>query len=199
MELLFENWRIRVQGEPIPRQYDNEVSELALKGSLPAGWSWQAMIAQGENLDIVNLSPVENGAAAKLTAKNLALSGPYAVQIRGTKGTQVRHTNRIRVYIPESLSGDVTWPTLPTAFSQAEARIREMGSHPPVPGTEGYWMIWDSDQEKYLQSEIRVPTARDGTDGHTPVKGTDYWTEADKQEMVSAVLAALPDGTEAAY
>ena len=38
-----------------------------------------------------------------------------------------------------------------------------------------------------------------GTDGHTPVKGTDYWTAADKQEIVSDVLAALPDGTEVAY
>lgn len=38
-----------------------------------------------------------------------------------------------------------------------------------------------------------------GTDGHTPVKGTDYWTAADKQEMVNEVLAALPDGTEVSY
>lgn len=31
-----------------------------------------------------------------------------------------------------------------------------------------------------------------GKDGYTPVKGTDYWTAADKQEMVNEVLAALP-------
>lgn len=30
------------------------------------------------------------------------------------------------------------------------------------------------------------------TDGKTPAKGIDYYTEADKQEMVTAVLAALP-------
>lgn len=38
-----------------------------------------------------------------------------------------------------------------------------------------------------------------GAAGHTPVKGTDYWTAADKQEIVNDVLAALPDGTEVAY
>lgn len=32
----------------------------------------------------------------------------------------------------------------------------------------------------------------DGKDGKTPVKGTDYWTEADKAEIVEDVLAALP-------
>lgn len=31
----------------------------------------------------------------------------------------------------------------------------------------------------------------DGDDGYTPVKGTDYWTETDKAEMVNDVLAAL--------
>lgn len=32
----------------------------------------------------------------------------------------------------------------------------------------------------------------DGKDGYTPVKGEDYFTEADKAEMVSAVISALP-------
>lgn len=31
-----------------------------------------------------------------------------------------------------------------------------------------------------------------GKDGYTPVKGKDYYTDADKTEMVNAVLAALP-------
>ena len=38
-----------------------------------------------------------------------------------------------------------------------------------------------------------------GTAGHTPVKGADYWTAADKAEIVADVLAALPDGTEVSY
>jgi hypothetical protein len=42
-------------------------------------------------------------------------------------------------------------------------------------------------------------TGAQGAAGHTPVKGTDYWTAADKQEIVNNVLAALPDGTEVSY
>ena len=38
-----------------------------------------------------------------------------------------------------------------------------------------------------------------GADGHTPVKGTDYFTEADKQELVTAVIAALPSSEEVSY
>ena len=39
----------------------------------------------------------------------------------------------------------------------------------------------------------------DGADGKTPVKGTDYWTAADKAEMVSDVLAALPTWNGGSY
>ena len=38
-----------------------------------------------------------------------------------------------------------------------------------------------------------------GEPGKTPVRGTDYWTAADKQEIVNSVIAALPDGTEVSY
>ena len=38
-----------------------------------------------------------------------------------------------------------------------------------------------------------------GADGHTPVKGVDYFTEADKQELVTAVIAALPSTEEVSY
>lgn len=35
------------------------------------------------------------------------------------------------------------------------------------------------------------PSGAAGADGKTPVKGTDYWTEADKQEIVDEVVAEL--------
>ena len=31
-----------------------------------------------------------------------------------------------------------------------------------------------------------------GDDGHTPIKGTDYWTTADQASIVADVIAALP-------
>ena len=38
-----------------------------------------------------------------------------------------------------------------------------------------------------------------GDPGYTPVKGIDYYTGTDKNEMVSAVLAALPNGDGVSY
>lgn len=36
------------------------------------------------------------------------------------------------------------------------------------------------------------PQGPAGADGYTPIKGTDYFTESDKTELVNSVLAALP-------
>lgn len=38
-----------------------------------------------------------------------------------------------------------------------------------------------------------------GADGKTPVKGTDYWTAADKAEIVTDTLAAMPKWTGGSY
>ena len=38
-----------------------------------------------------------------------------------------------------------------------------------------------------------------GSGEFTPVKGVDYYTEADKAEMVDLVLSALPDAAEVSY
>lgn len=38
-----------------------------------------------------------------------------------------------------------------------------------------------------------------GDKGDTPIKGIDYWTEADKQEIVDEVLSGIKNGNEVAY
>ena len=38
-----------------------------------------------------------------------------------------------------------------------------------------------------------------GPAGYTPIKGTDYWTDTDKQEIINAVIASFTDGNEVSY
>ena len=46
---------------------------------------------------------------------------------------------------------------------------------------------------------LKGDTGAAGADGYTPVKGTDYWTAADKAEIVDDVLAALPKWIGGSY
>lgn len=52
---------------------------------------------------------------------------------------------------------------------------------------------------KVFLGNIKGPKGDSGPAGYTPQRGTDYWTEEDKAEIVSQVLAALPDGSEVKY
>lgn len=45
---------------------------------------------------------------------------------------------------------------------------------------------------------VSIPAIK-GDKGDMPVKGVDYFTEADKTEIVNAVIAALPDAEEVSY
>lgn len=52
---------------------------------------------------------------------------------------------------------------------------------------------------KVLIGNVKGPKGDPGQKGDTPTKGVDYFTPADKAEMVSSVLAALPTWNGGAY
>ena len=58
-----------------------------------------------------------------------------------------------------------TWPEVPTEFAQAEARILELHRHPPVPGSNGCWLVWDTDKDEYVESQLVLPDVSVGPQG----------------------------------
>lgn len=89
---------------------------------------------------------------------------------------------------------------LPEAINQALEQAKNSGEFdgkpgdPGEPGEDGVtphiggngnWYLGGIDTGKPSRGEP-------GKDGYTPVKGEDYYTEADKQEFITEVLASLP-------
>ena len=164
--LTFDNWHLASDGAVLAMQFDNKSRLLEVLGDLPQDWTWTMLVAVGQALDVISMDVVPGGLEAVLTAETLSLSGYYSMQLKGVRGDVVRHTNVIRVPVQNSLSGDSQWPTLPTEFSQAEQRIAEYNAHPPVPGPNGYWMLWDVNLDKYVESEFPLPSGGGGGSGN---------------------------------
>ena len=57
----------------------------------------------------------------------------------------------------------------------------------PYVSPEGI-ISWTNNRELKNPEPVNIR----GKDGRTPIKGTDYFTEADKAEMVNEVIAKLP-------
>lgn len=182
--IIFNNWQITAQRGVIARQFDNLSRRLEVVGELPEGYTWDLLVQVGNALDIITLEPMEGGVGVTLTADQLSQSGYYSVQLRGTRGEEVRHTNVESVFIPASLSGSGQWPTVPSEFIQAEQRIREIATHPPVPGENGFWMLWDPDADQYAESQLPLPeSGGSGTSDHTQLSNRD----AGDQHPISAI------------
>ena len=161
--IQFADWTISALcGEVIARQYDNLSRTLTVMGDLPAGWDWAMLVECRGNLNIITLSPVEGGVGATLTDDMLALSGYYTMQLRGTQGDVVRHTNQIQVFIPDSLSGDAQWPEVPSEFTEIEQNIIAINNNPPKPGVNGFWMIYNPETGQYEESDIPLPEGGSG-------------------------------------
>lgn len=123
--MYFTDWTLCGDNEVIAYQYDNLSRSLLVQGDLPEGWEWEILVEAAGNLDIIPLEPMEGGVGVLLTDEMLALSGMYVMQLRGTQGEVVRHTNKINAYIPASISGDAHWPEIPSAFREYEEQLKE--------------------------------------------------------------------------
>ena len=156
--ITFNNWTIAACGAIIARHYDNLSRSLTVLGDIPDGWTWAMLVESGGNLNIISLSPVEGGVGVVLTDDMLSLSGYYTMQLKGTQGEVVRHTNVIQVFIPESLSGDAQWPEVPSEFTQIEQTIIDINNNPPKPSINGYWMIYNPETGEYEESDIPLPS-----------------------------------------
>ena len=182
--IQFENWTISAPcGEVIARQYDNLSRTLTVMGDLPAGWDWSMLVESGGNLNIISLSPVDGGVGVTLTADMIPYAGYYRMQLRGTQGEAVRHTNIIQVYIPESLTGEEQWPDLPSEFEQIEERMQELAGQAQESA--------DSAQQSASRAEQSAQEAKNAAEGvEANVKAAQDAADAAKTSETNAAKSA---------
>ena len=170
--IVFKNWQIAITGT-IARQYDNLSRRIDVIGDLPEGFTWRLLVQCGSNADTILLTPTDTGVGAVLTADNLSVAGEYEIQLKGTAadGITTRHTNIAVTYIHRSMTGVGSWPEVPTEFYQGEANILELYQHPPIPGSNDYWLVWDPNKDEYVESQLPLPDIAVGPQGPQGEKG----------------------------
>lgn len=203
--IYFKDWEISHDGSILARQYDHLSRVLLVRGT-PQGYDWEMRVRKGDWYEVIPMSPMEGDVGCVLTEKHLALWGWYSLQLVGTlrtDGVTVQHSNVISVFVAESLT-DGEWPASPGEFIRLESNVREMNCHPPIPGENGFWMLWELDSHSYKESAFPLPkgldgvNGKDGVDGKTPIRGVDYWTEDDvsaMREYIDGRLGVVENGT----
>lgn len=180
--LNFKDWQLRSGAGPAAAQLDHRSRQIAVTGDIPEGYSWDLLVmAPSGATDVWSLTAAGDGLAVVVTRGMVPEEGRYAVQLRGTlqsdNDTQ-RHTNIVQLRVLPSITAGGKWPVLPTEFSQAEARLRDIAAHPPIPDN-GVWQLWNSDTGAYEDSELPLPSGVDGVTPHIGDNGNWYLGDED--------------------
>lgn len=186
----FKNWTIRNEDGILARQYDNRVL-MEVAGDTPSGWSWAMLVQKGSSRDVWDLTPTADGLACELTREMLCLSGDYTVQLRGiAKDGTTRHTNRLQIYVPESITGEGVWPDAPSEFEQIERQLAALKIETETAAESGSQSAQRAENEAGKAAASAVAAAESAVDAEV---------SADRAEAAAAHADHALSNTDWAY
>ena len=87
----------------------------------------------------------------------------FEVTLFGKSGSQEVPTNVVSLLLEKS---NTLWEQdAPEPQPSWLAKVIDMNNHPPIPGDNGYWLIWDTDSGAYVESELPLPAVSVGPQG----------------------------------
>ena len=134
--------------------------------------------------NIIDLTRNGNVCTVVLTKDMLPFTGKYIMQLRAINSDKVQHSDTFDAWVKYSIEPGSTYNPVPSEFYQIEQNITEINNHPPYPDISGFWMIWNSQTNKYELSDIPVPTVTASDIGAIPVPPT---AEVGQTVVVKAV------------
>lgn len=87
----------------------------------------------------------------------------FDVTLFGKSGTQEVPTNVVSLRLEKS---NTLWEQdAPEPQPSWLAKVIDLNNHPPIPGENGYWLVWDTDSVVYVESELPLPAVSVGPQG----------------------------------
>ena len=121
--LYMQDWHICVPADfSLGFEGDNNAVTLEISTDLPDGWDLKVDVAKDGEKNIIQLNRRANVYYALLTSSMLADDGVYEMQVRGTLGDQVRHSNIFLSHVHNSNNSCTQ-----IIFGARKVQIRQFG------------------------------------------------------------------------
>ena len=189
MILELNGTKVTIVDKTLGYQGDNLVNTIQVTVDKDSTWNYKLDMYKGKSkcFDSVLMTREGNICTVQLTNEILSYGGRYVFQLRGYTDTQTYHSDIFESWVNASIEyQDDCKQTdcgcdckLPTEFYQVEDNVTEINNHPPYPGDNNKWMIWDVNKHEYVESDIDVV----GGSG-------DYQT---KDNLTTSITAASTD------
>ena len=87
----------------------------------------------------------------------------FNITLLGTNGGQEVPTNVVYLHLEKS---NTLWEKdAPEPQPSWLAKVIDLNNHPPIPGDNGYWLIWNTDSGTYVESVLPLPDMPVGPQG----------------------------------
>lgn len=186
MILELNGTKVTIVDKTLGYQGDNLVDTIQVTVDKDSTWNYKLDMYKGKSkcFDSVLMTREGNICTVQLTNEILSYGGRYIFQLRGYTDTQTYHSDIFESWVNASIEyQDDCKQTdcgcdckLPTEFYQVEDNVTEINNHPPYPGDNGKWMIWDVGKHEYVESDIDVVGGGGG----------DYQTKANLTTSITA-------------
>ena len=98
----------------------------------------------------------------------------FDVTLFGKSGNQEVPTNVVALQLEKS---NTLWEQdAPEPQPSWLAKIIDLNNHPPIPGNNGYWMLWDTDRGAYVESDLPLPEVSSGGGSWSQISGKPFNT-----------------------
>ena len=98
----------------------------------------------------------------------------FDVTLFGKNGNQEVPTNVVSLRLEKS---NTLWEhDAPEPQQSWMAKIIDLNNHPPIPGNNGYWLIWDTDRGAYVESDLPLPEVSSGGGSWSQISGKPFDT-----------------------
>ena len=98
----------------------------------------------------------------------------FDVTLFGKSGTQEVPTNVVSLRLEKS---NTLWEQdAPEPQPSWLAKVIDLNNHPPIPGDNGYWMLWDTDIGAYVESDLPLPEVSSGGGSWSQISGKPFDT-----------------------
>ena len=98
----------------------------------------------------------------------------FDVTLFGKSGNQEVPTNVVSLRLEKS---NTLWEQdAPEPQPSWLAKVIDLNNHPPIPGSNGYWMLWDTDKGEYVESDLPLPEVSSGGGSWSQISGKPFNT-----------------------
>ena len=98
----------------------------------------------------------------------------FDVTLFGKGGSQEVPTNVVSLRLEKS---NTLWEQdAPEPQPSWLAKIIDLNNHPPIPGENGYWLLWDTDSGAYVESDLPLPEVSSGGGSWIQISGKPFDT-----------------------